>query len=415
MVRKRYKWKDGAHLDEHSKRKHKILHEYVLQYIIVRCKHPQQPRFRFAIVDGFAGAGRYGCASPGSPLIFVDRVKAAADLINITRAAEGLPPIELECHLILNDADAEAAALLKQNIAPILANVKENGKYLQITTTFFSQPFEDAYPKIKTLLAEAKISNALFNLDQCGHSYVDRATLIDIIQTYQSEIFYTFSISSFLTFLSRTNGDLLKSQLAFLDLPPHDIEQLNFPLSNERWMGAAERLVFESFQVCAPFVSPFSIHNPEGWRYWFIHFAKSYRARQVYNNVLHDNSSAQAHFGRAGLNMLSYDARHADGHLYLFDSHGRASAVDQLRDDIPRLLTDRGHAMNVLDFYEGIYNLTPAHSSDILSSLVDHPDLTVTTKSGGERRKASTIKVADTIILNPQRTFYQMLRPPVLR
>ncbi|MGZ2505214.1 hypothetical protein [Rhizobium beringeri] len=109
--------------------------------------------------------------------------------------------------------------------------------------------------------------------------------------------------------------------------------------------------------------------------------------------------------------MLSYNARHTDGHLYLFDQAGRTTAVDQLRDDIPRLLTERGHAINVLDFYESIYNLTPSHSADILSSLVGHPDLKVTTKSGGERRRASTIKVADTISLNPQRTFHQILRP----
>lgn len=163
--------------------KHKILHEYVLQYIVVRCKHPQQPRFRFAIVDGFAGAGRYAGGAPGSPLIFVDRVKAAAEEINLARAIEGLPFIDLECHLILNDADPVAASLLKQNIAPLLAEVKETSKNLRIQTSFLNEVFEDAYPKIKTILTSAKITNALFNLDQCGHSYVDRTTLVDIIQT----------------------------------------------------------------------------------------------------------------------------------------------------------------------------------------------------------------------------------------
>lgn len=415
MVRKLYDWKGGAQLDEHSKRKHKILHEYVLQYIVVRCKHPHQPRFRFAIVDGFAGAGRYAGGNPGSPLIFIDRVKAAAEAINLSRAVEGLPLIHIECHLILNDADPTAASLLKQNVAPLLAEVRETSKNLQIETSFLNEPFENAYPKIKTILTSAKITNALFNLDQCGHSYVERSTMVDIINTYQSEIFYTFSIQSFLAFLSRTNPDLLLSQLSFLNLPIREIEQLNFPMSNERWLGTAERLVFNAFQACAPFVSPFSIHNPDGWRYWFIHFAKSYRARQVYNNILHDNSSAQAHFGRAGLNMLSYNSRDTEGHLYLFDQAGRTTAVDQLRDDIPRLLSDKGEALNVLDFYEGIYNLTPAHSADILSSLVGHPDLKVTTKSGGERRKANTINVADTIRLNPQQTFHRVLLPAGIR
>ena len=78
-------------------------------------------------------------------------------------------------------------------------------------------------------------------------------------------------------------------------------------LSGKEWLGAAGRIVFDRFRQCAPFVTPFAIHNPKGWRYRLIHLAASYRARQVYNDVLHDNSSQQAHFGRAGLRMLSYD------------------------------------------------------------------------------------------------------------
>ena len=69
-------------------------------------------------------------------------------------------------------------------------------------------------------------------------------------------------------------------------------------------------------------------------------FRQLYRARQVYNNILHDNASLQAHVGRSGLNMLSYDPRHDEGTLHLFDDTGRASARSQLLDDIPRLVTE---------------------------------------------------------------------------
>ena len=58
MVEKPYQWAAGATLEEHSKRKHKILHEYFARYMAVRCQLPQQERFRLAIVEGFAGAGR---------------------------------------------------------------------------------------------------------------------------------------------------------------------------------------------------------------------------------------------------------------------------------------------------------------------------------------------------------------------
>jgi hypothetical protein len=55
MVEKQYAWEDGATLEEHSKRKHKIVREYFARYLTVRCQLPMQSKFRVAIVDGFAG------------------------------------------------------------------------------------------------------------------------------------------------------------------------------------------------------------------------------------------------------------------------------------------------------------------------------------------------------------------------
>ena len=65
---------------------------------------------------------------------------------------------------------------------------------------------------------------------------------------------------------------------------------LNGMMTRNEWLGTAERTVFDAFRLCAPYVSPFSINNPDGWRYWLIHFANTYRARQVYNNILHGNA-----------------------------------------------------------------------------------------------------------------------------
>jgi hypothetical protein len=175
------------------------------------------------------------------------------------------------------------------------------------------------------------------------------------------------------------------------------------------WLGSAERLVFEAFRNCAPFVSPFSVNNPEGWRYWFIHFANSYRARQEYNNVLHQNSSAQAHFGRSGLNMLSYDPAHDSGSLYLFEVPDRDQARRQLSEDIPRLVSEFGDAIGVGDFYASIYNMTPAHMDDIHTAMINSPDLQVITEAGGERRKAAAIGPTDVIRMKQQRSFFPIL------
>ena len=176
-------------------------------------------------------------------------------------------------------------------------------------------------------------------------------------------------------------------------------------MSRTEWLGAAERLVFDFFRGCAQFVSPFSINNPAGWRYWLIHLANNYRACPEYNNVLHRNSSMQAHFGRSGLNMLSFYPSH-EGSLYLFDVSGRSQAKQQLLEDIPRVVTEFGDAICVGEFYGSIYNMTPSHMDDIHAAMVENPDLEILTDAGGVRRKPNTIRADDTLRMKRQRTFF---------
>lgn len=409
MVEKPYEWADGARLEEHSRRKHKILREDVFDYLIVRCKRPQQERFRLAIVDGFAGGGRYQCGTPGSPLIFIEELKRAVEAVNAQRVAQGLGTVEVECLLVFNDSNRRAIEILKTHVTPVQADANVTCPKLHLRVEYLNEFFEVAYPQIKRLLAHGRYRNVIFNLDQCGHSHVERSTLLDIMHSYPAaEIFYTFVISSLLAFLQKDQPERLRAQLDHLGLTSDDIQALDALMSQKDWLGTAEKIVFDAFRLCAPYVSPFSINNPGGWRYWLIHFANAYRARQVYNNILHDNANLQAHFGRSGLNMLSYDPKHDEGMLYLFDVSGRASAKEQLLGDIPRLITESGDAMPVMDFYESIYNFTPAHADDVHAAIIENPDLEVITPAGGERRKANTIGVDDIIKVKTQRSFFPM-------
>ena len=409
MVEKRYEWADGATLEEHSRRKHKILREYVFDYLTVRCKLPQQERFRLAIVDGFAGGGRYQCGTSGSPLIFIEELKRATEAVNTHRAAQGLNAIEVECLLVFNDASRDAVELLKTHVTPLQADVIATCPKLHLRVEYLNEFFEAAYPTIKGFLEQGRYRSVIFNLDQCGHSHVERNTILDIMHSYPAaEIFYTFVISSLLAFLQKDQPERLRAQLDHLGLASSNVQALDNLMSQKDWLGTAEKIVFDAFRLCAPYVSPFSINNPGGWRYWLIHFANAYRARQVYNNILHDNASLQAHFGRSGLNMLSYDPRHDEGMLYLFDDNGRTSAKTQLLGDIPRLVTDAGDAMSVMEFYESIYNVTPAHADDVHAAIIESPDLEVITPAGGERRKANTIGVNDIIKVKTQRSFFPM-------
>jgi hypothetical protein len=129
----------------------------------------------------------------------------------------------------------------------------------------------------------------------------------------------------------------------------------------------------------------------------------------VYNNTLHDNATAQAHFGKSGSEMLSYDPDH-DGEIYLFDLSGRSAAKTQLMDDIPRLVSASGDANGVGEFYEVTYNATPAHSDDIHQAIIESEDLEVLTPNGGLRRAPGTIEPADTTRLKTQRSLFRCSR-----
>jgi len=413
LVAKAYAWADGAHLDDHSRRKHKILREYFHQYLMVRCANPAQSKFRLAVVDGFSGGGRYACGSVGSPIIFIEELQRAVDAVNTRRAAQGLnSTLEVECLLIFNDAIPDVIEVLKSCIEPMLAVVRETSPKLHLKVGYMSDAFEASYPTVKEMIAHGRYRNVLFNLDQCGHSKVDTSTLTDIMaSTPSAEIFYTFAIQSLLTFLSRTNPRLMEAQVKSMGISPSAFRVEDGMISNAAFLGAAERMVFENFKTAARFVSPFSIANPDGWRYWLIHFANNYRARQVYNNVLHGNGT-QAHFGRSGLNMLAYDPSRDEGTLYLFESNDRTKAKEQLIEDIPRLVAEAGDAMDVAEFYEAAYNFTPAHTDDIHSAMIDSDELEIFTEGGGQRRKANTITVGDTIKLKSQRSFFSIFFEP---
>ena len=76
------------------------------------------------------------------------------------------------------------------------SDVTQTCPKLHLRIEYLNEFFEAAYPKIKALLEQCRYRSVLFNLDQCGHSHVERGTILDIMHSYPAaEIFYTFVIS----------------------------------------------------------------------------------------------------------------------------------------------------------------------------------------------------------------------------
>jgi three-Cys-motif partner protein len=363
-----------------------------------------------AIIDGFSGGGRYNCGATGSPIIFIEELERTLEEINLKRSLQGFGTVEIEALLIFNDALPGVTATLKSCCEPLLAALKDRPSKLRLNVCYFSDRFEAVYPAIKELVVNGRYRSVLYNLDQYGHANVDIATLHDILRATPSapstEVFYTFAIEGLLTYLSGKDPALLTRQLSHLVSQPSNLNALEGLMNKTAWLGAAERLVYEALKSCAPYVSPFSIRNPKGWRYWMLHFANYYRARQVYNDILHDNGELD-HFGRSGLHMFHYNPEN-EGRLYMFEADDRRSARSQLLTDIPRLVSESGDAMPVGKFYETAYSATPAHTNDIHAAMLECEDMEVVTSNGGVRRKGHTILVGDTLRLKHQHSFFSM-------
>src|SRR5262245_58126728 len=142
MVKKSYDWVSGEILDDHTRRKHKIIREYFADYLRVRCQFPQQSKFRLAVVDGFAGGGRYSCGTPGSPIIFIEELQRAEQELNIARATHGMALIEIECLLVLNDLTGDTVELLKSYVTPLEATIKETSSRLHLQFEYLNRKFE---------------------------------------------------------------------------------------------------------------------------------------------------------------------------------------------------------------------------------------------------------------------------------
>lgn len=401
MVKKEYDWENGAKIGSHSKIKLEIIEEYIHEYVRVRCGLPQQERFRLSFVDGFCGAGTYGCGTLGSPLMALRALKSVSAEINLRRKIDGFKPISFEFFMYFNDISPPAIQALRVGVNTFLDEHRAEQTGTTFHVDYFEGDFGQNLPIISQKVLASKVRNTIFNLDQYGHADVSEQHLRTVLSLTRScEVFLTFSIRSFLAFISpkkRQDRRIFDGQ----------ISEISLHKTKKEWLAAVERVVFDEFQSLASFVSPFSINNQEGWEYWLVHFANSFRARQVYNDILHRKKNSQAHVGRSGLQMLRYNSID-DASLYLFDANSRRGAREQLLSDIPNFIRDctPEYSISVADFFDKTYNQTPAHSDDLNSALIKSPEVEIITATGGRRRAPQMIKRTDTIRLAPQRTFH---------
>jgi len=405
MVKKSYNW-DYVRLDKHTECKHKILRDYIHDYIVIRCRNPLQTRFKLAFIDGFCGGGRYSSSNnaPGSPLIFVEELRRAYEAVKLIRINQGIgQKICFECWLFCVDSDRKAVALLKKHIAPLLAEIRAANTDLDLKLHIYHDFFENKYPVIKEIIQKQGINSVLCNLDPCSYTDISTVTLSDIMCSFKSvEIFYTFMLGAALRYKDKTDMQDIKKLLMSLDIPVRELSSLERAETVKARVSAIENLLWNFFQRYAPYVSALSMHYEGGYQnYWLLHFAKYHEARSAYNNVLHRYANGQIHIG--GIGLLAYHTKN-DGISYLFGSEDREKAGEVLQRDAYNLLCKNNEAMEISQFLQSAYRNSLNHSEDIKAALIENPEIEIITTQGGERRKQ--LKKDDIIRLKPQKSFF---------
>ena len=398
-------------LKNHTQCKLDILREYFAQYLWVKSFH-KSPRFRIAIVDGFAGSGIYKNGI-GSPLIFLQELEKFSRENNIWRGVQKLPELSIECLFIVNDIDPEANESLHNQLKIWEQNNDIPKERLNVEIQKLQKPFLDAYKEIKPYILARGFKNVLFNIDPCGYTQVNLTTLYDIMNSFKNvEIFYTFMIGALFQYASWENRDATeKSIKKILGVPIENFLKDETLWRKSEWLGEAEKIIHAQFSKIANFVSPFAINQQGGvgYNYWLLHFSNHYRAREVYNNVLHENSSGAAHVGSPGFNML--ECTPDEKRFFDFSEIARNDSRQELDYDIPKLISEFEREISVDEFRNAIYNDTPAHADDINNALIENHDTEVITDKGVPRRSAKTIKKNDIIRLKKQPGFY-FFTPP---
>jgi len=373
----------------------------------VKCT-PLNRKFKIAIVDGLAGGGSYKCGTSGSPLVFLEELSRFIEETTLWRKDQNLPELEIECLFIVNDTSPEA----RERLYPLLTSweLQNAGQSrLSVSIIRMEKAFSEAYPEIKARIQTDRHSNVLFNLDPCGYTQVGFEIIQDIMCSFKSpEVFYTFMIGALFNYASWKNPQ--KTQNLIRDFGVQQevfFEDQSFRTKDE-WLGAVERILHTELRTVANFVSPFAINQErnQGYNYWLLHFSKSHRAREVYNDVLHQNAGGQAHFGKSGLKMLEYTANETGVRKFDFGADFRTESKFALHTDLPAIIHEFGDVIPIELLKASIYNDTAVHPEELSAVMIENQDIEVLTPAGSKRRVATAIKDTDLVRVTTQKHLF---------
>jgi len=373
MPRKDYEW-DFARpptIGPHSLAKHRILREYVEEYVRVLTSNPRIDRLVLSVVDGFAGGGLYVDHSspttlqPGSPQILLDAVFRAEAAARSVRTK----PFRIDAQYFFVDKDPAAIQCLRK-VLSARQTWESESRCVQVIEGAFDVELDKI---IAGIHRRGKAGRAIFVLDQCGYTAAPVAVLARIAHALpNAEIFLTLAIGWITAYLAD-----LETAAAKLGISPTTVHRLaEYGEGGVSLDDPAARLTLRTLQILlkdvftrhvgTAFYTPFFIVSRSSNRaYWFLHLANSPRAHDVVKDLHWKIENHFQHFGGAGLDMLGYDPdQDPDVTRQLpfeFDDPARSRTVQTLQETIgARIAREFRDGVRFDDLFAAICNETPA-------------------------------------------------------
>ncbi len=418
MVIKYYDYATNPIVDYHSTVKHTILKDYIKQYIATLTKNVRIDSFKIALVDGFAGSGKYTAAWDsaktiyGSPITMLEACDEAEDSAQEIRNKL----FKLNTKFYFVEENPDAFNTLKKTLHDKGYAGRIENENINLFHGDFLQKVQGIVQDIKQ---RSKTARSLFLLDQYGYSEVPRSVIKSIFSELPgAEIILTFHVDSLLNFLNEDNLRNFNKSTGF------SIDQmLSSGLYNKGnrpndWRLAAQAILHQELvSDCLPdgvgYHTTFYIRGISGMGdYWLVHLSRNLTARNVMVNIHWTHGNHFVHYGGAGLDMYNLRGFSTSSlaDMYGFCSDAKALTMDALHHQLPKMIRDHhSEGVNFRNLMLSQANYTPA-TEQLVREALGNPelrsDILIVSETGKVRRGLSLPRDTDFIVPNHQKSLF---------
>ncbi|PJO79148.1 three-Cys-motif partner protein TcmP [Neisseria brasiliensis] len=413
-----YSWSHGpAEIQQHSVAKLNVLRAYLLEYFKTLTSSRRRKELKLTIVDGFAGGGLYHHKDTkevihGSPLVCLESVREAEFTLNQNRTNK----LVLDIDYFFIEENKDTYNHLLRTLQFQGYDITPNSK-IHVENENFHNRVNDIVNFVNK--KSPRNGRSIFILDQYGYSDVPTGLIRNIFHKLpKAEVILTFNIDSLINFASDSDTtDRLLKKIGIIVPDAFKSIGLNELKKHKKdWRFFIQSVLHENLvKACgAKFYTTFFIRNTGGHGdYWLIHMSSHYRARDVMTEVHWKHQNNFIHYGDAGMNMFNLvgytpgNDHHFSGQTALgfeFDDIAKRSSIQQLMEEMPRLIYANNNGMKLEDFFSNTCNQSPATLNiygEALDELRKEKEIIIIGKNKSIKR-SGRIKKDDFILPNPQ-------------